>query len=63
MGALAPSRWLGKHGYTAGGWETAIVRLLPTGQVEAMVHEAGEQRGPERDLVLGPDEGITLRLG
>jgi hypothetical protein len=33
MGGLAPSRWLGQQGYSVGGWETASVRLLPTGRV------------------------------
>lgn len=45
MGALAPSRWLGKHGYTAGGWETASVRLLPTGRVEAIVGTSPHGQG------------------
>ena len=36
LGGLAPSRWLGEHGYSAGGWETASVRLLPTGRVEVI---------------------------
>jgi carbon-monoxide dehydrogenase large subunit len=36
MAGLAPSRWLGRHRYVAGGWETATVRLLPTGRVEAV---------------------------
>jgi aerobic carbon-monoxide dehydrogenase large subunit len=37
MGGLAPSRWLGQQGYSVGGWETASVRLLPTGRVEAVI--------------------------
>ena len=37
MGGLAPSRWLGQQGYSVGGWETASVRLLPTGRVEAII--------------------------
>ncbi|MFY9927006.1 MAG: xanthine dehydrogenase family protein molybdopterin-binding subunit [Streptosporangiaceae bacterium] len=45
MGALAPSRWLGKHGYTVGGWETATVRLLPTGRVEAVVGTSPHGQG------------------
>ena len=32
MCGLAPSRWLGREGYIAGGWEAATVRVLPTGQ-------------------------------
>jgi carbon-monoxide dehydrogenase large subunit len=45
MGALAPSRWFGQHGYTAGGWETASVRLLPTGRVEAIVGTSPHGQG------------------
>ena len=45
MGGLAPSRWLGEHGYTAGGWETASVRLLPTGRVEAVVGTSPHGQG------------------
>jgi aerobic carbon-monoxide dehydrogenase large subunit len=45
MGALAPSRWLGRHGYTAGGWETASVRLLPTGRVQAIVGTSPHGQG------------------
>ncbi len=36
MCGLAPSRWLGKEGYVAGGWEAATVRVLPLGKVEVV---------------------------
>ncbi|MGH8776218.1 MAG: xanthine dehydrogenase family protein molybdopterin-binding subunit [Jiangellaceae bacterium] len=36
MCGLAPSRWLGKEGYVAGGWEAATVRILPLGKVEVV---------------------------
>jgi carbon-monoxide dehydrogenase large subunit len=45
MAGLAPSRWLGEHGYTAGGWETASVRLLPTGRAEAVVGTSPHGQG------------------
>jgi carbon-monoxide dehydrogenase large subunit len=45
MAALAPSRWFGQHGYTVGGWETASVRLLPTGKVEAIVGTSPHGQG------------------
>jgi carbon-monoxide dehydrogenase large subunit len=45
MGGLAPSRWLGQQGYTVGGWETASVRLLPTGRVEAIVGTSPHGQG------------------
>ncbi|AYY14123.1 xanthine dehydrogenase family protein molybdopterin-binding subunit [Actinobacteria bacterium YIM 96077] len=36
MCGLAPSRILGQLRYGAGGWETASVRMLPTGKVEVI---------------------------
>jgi carbon-monoxide dehydrogenase large subunit len=36
MCGLAPSRWLGRTGYVAGGWEAATVRVLPLGKVEVV---------------------------
>jgi carbon-monoxide dehydrogenase large subunit len=45
MAGLAPSRWLGEHRYVAGGWETARVRLLPTGRVEAVVGTSPHGQG------------------
>ena len=45
MGGLAPSRWLGQQGYSVGGWETASVRLLPTGRVEAVVGTSPHGQG------------------
>ncbi|MFW5898976.1 MAG: xanthine dehydrogenase family protein molybdopterin-binding subunit, partial [Jiangellaceae bacterium] len=36
MCGLAPSRWLARTGYVAGGWEAATVRVLPLGKVEVV---------------------------
>ncbi len=47
MAGLAPSRWLGEHRYAAGGWETAAVRLLPTGRVEVVVGTSPHGQGHE----------------
>ena len=47
MGGLAPSRWFGEHGYSVGGWETASVRLLPTGRVEVIVGTSPHGQGHE----------------
>ena len=47
MGGLAPSRWFGRHGYTVGGWETASVRLLPTGRVEVIAGTSPHGQGHE----------------
>ena len=43
MCGLAPSRWLGREGYIAGGWEAATVRVLPLGKVEAWVNQLAQQ--------------------
>jgi carbon-monoxide dehydrogenase large subunit len=36
MCGLAPSRVLGSLSYGAGGWESASIRMLPTGKVEVV---------------------------
>ena len=45
MCGLAPSRWLGEHGYVAGGWEAATVRMLPTGRAEVVVGTSPHGQG------------------
>jgi aerobic carbon-monoxide dehydrogenase large subunit len=45
-----PSRWSGRHGYTVGGWETASVRLLPTGRVEVIAGTSPHGQGHETTL-------------
>ena len=50
MGGLAPSRWLGQQGYSVGGWETASVRLLPTGRVEAADRHLAARPGPRHHV-------------
>ena len=47
MCGLAPSRVLGSLDYGAGGWETATVRLLPTGKVQAVVGTSPHGQGHE----------------
>ncbi|WP_203434034.1 xanthine dehydrogenase family protein molybdopterin-binding subunit [Jiangella asiatica] len=47
MCGLAPSRWLGSLGYAAGGWESAIVRMLPTGKVEVLTGTSPHGQGHE----------------
>jgi carbon-monoxide dehydrogenase large subunit len=44
---LAPSRILGQDGYVAGGWETASVRMLPTGKVEVVTGTSPHGQGHE----------------
>src|SRR3978361_2150097 len=47
MCGLAPSRVLGSLDYGAGGWETASIRMLPTGKVECVVGVSGHGQGHE----------------
>jgi aerobic carbon-monoxide dehydrogenase large subunit len=44
---LAPSRALGSLRYGAGGWETASVRILPTGKVEVVTGTSPHGQGHE----------------
>ncbi len=45
MCGLAPSRVLASLNYGAGGWETATVRLLPTGKVQVVTGSAPHGQG------------------
>ena len=45
IAGLAPSRWLGEHGYSVGGWEHATVRLLPTGRAEVVAGTSPHGQG------------------
>ncbi|GAB3419394.1 xanthine dehydrogenase family protein molybdopterin-binding subunit [Flindersiella endophytica] len=47
MCGLAPSRVLGALRYGAGGWETASVRMLPTGKVEVVTGTSPHGQGHE----------------
>jgi carbon-monoxide dehydrogenase large subunit len=47
MCGLAPSRVLGQLNYGAGGWETASVRMLPTGKVEVVTGASAHGQGHE----------------
>ncbi|GAA4454172.1 xanthine dehydrogenase family protein molybdopterin-binding subunit [Phytohabitans houttuyneae] len=47
MCGLAPSRVLGALRYGAGGWETATVRVLPTGKVEVVTGTSPHGQGHE----------------
>jgi carbon-monoxide dehydrogenase large subunit len=47
MCGLAPSRWLGKEGYVAGGWEHASIRMLPLGKVEVVTGTSPHGQGHE----------------
>jgi carbon-monoxide dehydrogenase large subunit len=47
MCGLAPSRVLGSLSYGAGGWETASVRVLPSGKVEVVTGTSPHGQGHE----------------
>ncbi len=47
MCGLAPSRVLGSLSYGAGGWESASVRMLPTGKVEVVTGTSPHGQGHE----------------
>jgi len=47
MCGLAPSRTLAALNYSAGGWESATVRLLPTGVVQVVTGTAPHGQGHE----------------
>jgi carbon-monoxide dehydrogenase large subunit len=47
MCGLAPSRVLGSLRYGAGGWESASVRMLPTGKVEVVTGTSPHGQGHE----------------
>ncbi|MDQ3733278.1 MAG: xanthine dehydrogenase family protein molybdopterin-binding subunit [Actinomycetota bacterium] len=47
MCGLAPSRVLGSLSYGAGGWETASIRMLPSGKVEVVTGASPHGQGHE----------------
>ncbi|MET9629173.1 xanthine dehydrogenase family protein molybdopterin-binding subunit [Lentzea sp. NPDC006480] len=47
MCGLAPSRVLGALRYAAGGWESASIRMLPTGKVEVITGTSPHGQGHE----------------
>jgi aerobic carbon-monoxide dehydrogenase large subunit len=47
MCGIAPSRALGSLSYGAGGWETATVRLLPSGKAEVVTGTSPHGQGHE----------------
>ncbi|MFC0116296.1 xanthine dehydrogenase family protein molybdopterin-binding subunit [Kibdelosporangium aridum] len=47
MCGLAPSRVLGSLAYGAGGWESASIRMLPTGKVEVITGSSAHGQGHE----------------
>ncbi len=51
MCGLAPSRVLASLNYSAGGWESATVRMMPTGKVQVVYRRHAPRPGPRDQLV------------
>jgi carbon-monoxide dehydrogenase large subunit len=62
MCGLAPSRVLGSLRYGAGGWETASIRLLPTGKVEVVTGTSPHGQGHETawSQIVADQLGVTF---
>jgi carbon-monoxide dehydrogenase large subunit len=52
MCGLAPSRALASLNYAAGGWESATVRVLPTGKVEVVTGTSPHGQGHETSWAM-----------
>ncbi len=52
MCGLAPSRVLASLNYSAGGWESATVRVLPTGKVQVVTGTAPHGQGHETSWAM-----------
>jgi carbon-monoxide dehydrogenase large subunit len=70
MCGLAPSRILGALSYAAGGWETAAIRMLPTGGVEVVTGTSPHGQGHvtawsqiEADQLGVPFENVKVLHG
>jgi len=59
MCGLAPSRVLASLNYTAGGWEAATVRILPTGKVQVVTGTSPHGQGHETSWAMI----VAQRLG
>ena len=70
MCGLAPSQVLASLRYVAGGWDAAIVRMLPTGKVEVVTGSSPHGQGHETswsqitaDALGVPFEDVTVLHG
>lgn len=61
MCGLAPSRVLASLNYTAGGWEAATVRILPTGKVQVVTGTSPHGQGHETSwsMIVADQLGIS----
>src|SRR6185312_10578454 len=65
MCGLAPSRVLGSLRYGAGGWESASVRMLPTGKVEVITGSSAHGQGHETawSQIVADSLGVPFARG
>ena len=61
MCGLAPSRVLASLNYVAGGWETAAVRMLPTGTVQVVTGTSPHGQGHETSwsMIVADKLGVS----
>jgi len=61
MCGLAPSRVLASLNYTAGGWESATVRVLPTGKVQVVTGTSPHGQGHETSwsMIVADKLGVS----
>ena len=61
MCGLAPSRVLASLNYTAGGWEAATVRILPTGKVQVVTGTSPHGQGhvTSWSMIVADKLGVT----
>ncbi|HSS08604.1 MAG TPA: molybdopterin cofactor-binding domain-containing protein [Acidimicrobiales bacterium] len=61
MCGLAPSRALASLSYSAGGWEAATVRLLPTGKVQVVTGTSPHGQGHETSwsMIVADQLGVS----
>jgi aerobic carbon-monoxide dehydrogenase large subunit len=62
MCGLAPSRVLASLNYSAGGWETATVRVLPTNKVQVVTGSAPHGQGHETSwsMIVADKLGVPV---
>ncbi|MHB8296417.1 MAG: xanthine dehydrogenase family protein molybdopterin-binding subunit [Acidimicrobiales bacterium] len=63
MCGLAPSRVLASLNYSAGGWEAATVRVLPTGKVQAVTGTAPHGQGHETSWSMIVADSLGIPVG
>ncbi|MGB1286854.1 MAG: xanthine dehydrogenase family protein molybdopterin-binding subunit, partial [Aggregatilineales bacterium] len=62
MCGLGPSQVAGAIGFQGGLWESAIIRVTPTGKVQAMIGSSPHGQGSETTLaqIIGEEIGIPV---